>query len=67
MNLARLRKRRGLTQTQFWNRIGLSQAAGSRLENKEREIQEPVRILITIAYGEQDDCDEMIYRIRNGR
>jgi DNA-binding transcriptional regulator YiaG len=46
-----LRKRAGLNQHDFWNRIGVTQSGGSRYENG-RAIPKPVRILLDLAYSD---------------
>lgn len=45
-----IRERSGLSQRDFWERIGVTQSTGSRYE-RGRPIPEPVRLLLTIAYG----------------
>ncbi len=64
MNLRKLREKTGLTQEEFWGRVGMSQSGGSRLENENRNLPEPVRILLTIAYGDSKDYSETIKDIR---
>lgn len=50
MNLKELRISLGLSQTEFWGRIGVSQTSGSRYESY-RELPEPITILIDMAYN----------------
>ena len=45
-----MRQKAGLNQTQFWQRVGLGQSAGSRYESG-RNIPRPVQMLLRIAYG----------------
>ena len=45
-----MRQKTGLNQTQFWQRVGLGQSAGSRYESG-RNIPRPVQMLLRIAYG----------------
>jgi hypothetical protein len=47
--LVRERNRRNLTQTEFWGRLGVSQACGSRYESG-RDMPEPVEILLELVY-----------------
>src|SRR5688572_22354813 len=60
MNLERLRIETGLTQEEFWGRIGISQSGGSRYEGG-RIVPEPVRLLLSIAYGSKRER-EMVLR-----
>lgn len=46
-----LRKKLGLTQAEFWNRVAVTQSGGSRYEAG-RAIPKPIQLLITIAYGD---------------
>jgi len=59
MNVVRMRRESRLSQEEFWGRIGISQSGGSRYENG-RRISEPVRILITIAYGSEKERASML-------
>lgn len=45
-----VRKRYHFNQAQFWSRIGLSQAAGSRIERGERRIKKPIATLIKLLF-----------------
>lgn len=49
MSPVQIRKRLGLSQTEFWGRVGISQTAGSRYEGG-RNVPEPVAKLISLAY-----------------
>jgi transcriptional regulator with XRE-family HTH domain len=49
-NLAGLRKATGLSQAEFWRRVGVTQSGGSRYENG-RPLPKPVRTLLVLAYG----------------
>lgn len=52
MNWVRkLRKNAGLSQFEFWGRIGMYQSNGSRLEHAKRYPSLPIRRLLLIAYG----------------
>jgi transcriptional regulator with XRE-family HTH domain len=64
MNLRKLRERTGLNQAEFWSRIGLSQSGGSRLENENREISEPIRRLLMIAYGDSAEYNRTLKQVR---
>lgn len=60
------RKANQMNQTEFWQRIGLTQSAGSRYEN-DRDIPEPVRMLLILAYGNSVQADMMFYELRDWR
>lgn len=45
-----VRKKRGLNQSQFWNKLGVTQSGGSRYESG-RTIPRPVKILLALSYG----------------
>lgn len=45
-----LRKKLGLTQGEFWGRIGTTQSGGSRYESG-RDVPEAVLMLLHITYG----------------
>ena len=47
--LFELRLKLGLTQVEFWERVGVTQSGGSRYENG-RRIPTPVRMLLKIVY-----------------
>lgn len=46
-----MRRRLGLSQALFWNRIGVTQSAGSRYETGTRRLWTPIQMLIEIAHG----------------
>ena len=60
MSLEQIRKATGLSQEEFWGRIGITQSGGSRYEAG-REVPEPVRLLLAIAYGSKRER-EMVLR-----
>jgi len=49
VNALKLRKKLGLSQTEFWSRIEVTQSGGSRYENG-RTMPGPVRKLLGIVY-----------------
>lgn len=51
MNVVKVRETLGFTQAQFWERVGITQSGGSRYEKGDREIPEPISILLILAYG----------------
>lgn len=48
--ISRLRESSGLTQSEFWARLGMTQGAGSRYEHG-RHVNNPLRILLALTYG----------------
>lgn len=62
--LAEFRKARGLNQSQFWERTGVTQSAGSRYESG-GGIPIPVRLLLEVAYS--DKPYKVVARIRGER
>lgn len=49
-DLRTLRKRLGLSQTEFWTKIGVTQSAGSRYEAG-REMPAPTKTLVALMFG----------------
>lgn len=62
---AKLRNSLGLSQTEFWARVGSSQSAGSRYELG-RRLPVPLQILLSIAYGAYVDAVKIVAGMRNG-
>lgn len=60
-NYRALRTRMNLNQTEFWNRIGVTQSAGSRYENG-RVVPKPVAALAHLAYIKGLDVDARGYK-----
>ena len=58
------RHEQGLTQTEFWNRIGVTQSGGSRYESG-RAIPRPVQMLLQLTYGSKQDADVLLNRMRD--
>jgi len=58
----KLRKQTGLNQSEFWNRVGVTQSGGSRYENG-REPSKPVQMLIAIAYGSATERKAALKRL----
>lgn len=63
--LTKLRERTGLNQTEFWNRLGVTQSGGSRYESG-RGMPKPVQTLLKIAYGSQADALKLVADLRGG-
>ena len=58
-----LRKKLELNQTNFWNRIGITQSGGSRYESG-RDIPAPVQTLLAIAYGTETHSARIVKLLR---
>lgn len=58
-----LRRKTGLSQTEFWSNIGVTQSGGSRYESG-RAINEPVRRLLRLAYGTEEEAAESLSSLR---
>lgn len=58
-----MRKSTGLTQTQFWGRIRVTQSGGSRYESG-RKLPRTVRLLLEIAYGTRRRADRIVSDLR---
>lgn len=58
-----IRRLAGLNQTEFWNRIGVTQSGGSRYESG-RTIPKPVRSLLTLAYGSEKEAATLLAKLR---
>ncbi len=53
-----IRKKLGLNQEEFWNRIGVTQSGGSRYESG-RNMPKPVRELLRLVHVEQVDLGRL--------
>ena len=59
-----MRKKLELTQSTFWSRVGVTQWGGSRYEPGGRKIPRPVKILLQVAYGNEDESATTINHLR---
>ena len=59
----KLRRKLDLNQSEFWNRLGVTQSNGSRYESG-RPVPKPTAMLAVIAYGTQDQANAMIAALR---
>lgn len=64
-NWLRLRETLGYNQSEFWERVGVTQSAGSRYENG-RQISTRLNTLLTIAYGTEAQAEAVIRKLRAG-
>lgn len=55
----------GLSQSQFWSPVGITQSGGSRYESG-RNIPRPVQKLLVIAYGTEAQRTKIIDRLTKG-
>ncbi len=53
---ATLRAKQGTNQTAFWSRVGITQSGGSRYENGQCYIPEPVAMLLDLVYGAKGEA-----------
>lgn len=66
---ADLRARRrelGLSQADFWARVGVTQSGGSRYEHG-RKIPKPAARLLTLAFGTERQVRRCMAYLRSGR
>ena len=54
----------GMNQSEFWGPVGVTQSGGSRFEHG-RDIPEPVKILLEIAYGTEKKCAGIVNKLRS--
>ena len=53
----------GINQSQFWQKVFVTQSGGSRYEN-ERSVPKPVQALLVIAYGTDAEAKAMFEHLR---
>lgn len=58
------RQRRGLNQSVFWSRVGVTQSGGSRYESG-RNVPKPVRILLTVTYATDGQSEKTVRALRS--
>lgn len=63
-SLRKLRERLGLTQSEFWGRIGVFQAVGSRYEAGDKMPMQ-VAILLELAYGSEEQAGWRYRKLRH--
>lgn len=62
-DLRLMRMKLGRNQAQFWNPLGVTQSGGSRLEGG-RNVNKPVAMLLTIAYGTEREAAALVAKLR---
>lgn len=58
-----LRRKTKLNQSEFWQRIGITQSGGSRYEHG-RAIPKPVALLLKLAYSADSIAHDALRRLR---
>lgn len=58
-----LRNSKRLNQSEFWQRLGVTQSGGSRYETG-RRIPKPVKMLLDLAYGTAGKARTALHRLR---
>lgn len=61
--LVALRRKLGLTQTQFWEPLGITQSGGSRYETG-RNVPPPMKLLIKLAYAPPVKAGDALRNLR---
>ena len=61
----KLRRKTKLNQSEFWQRIGITQSGGSRYEHG-RTIPKLVALLLKLAYGSNREVLRTLRRLREG-
>ncbi len=61
-----LRKAHGLSQEDFWRRIGITRSDGGRYERRYK-LPANVELLLELAYGTNDDAVSLVVELRWGR
>ena len=61
-----MRKRLGLTQSEFWSRFQVTQSGSSRYETG-RDIPEPIQLLLNIALGTDLKMTSIVNELRELR
>jgi transcriptional regulator with XRE-family HTH domain len=59
IDVAVLREKSGLNQTEFWERIGITQSGGSRYESGDRQMPQPVLTLLRAIYIDKIDLSQI--------
>lgn len=62
-DIQRIRHKAGLNQSNFWNKLGVTQSGGSRYEHG-RDMPEPVQLLFRLAYGTKKEAEKVLKDVR---
>ncbi|HEV7394222.1 MAG TPA: helix-turn-helix domain-containing protein [Burkholderiales bacterium] len=60
--LTNMRRKVGLSQAEFWERVGVTQSGGSRYEQG-RVIRKPLRMLLMLAYGSEKERERVVNQL----
>lgn len=63
VEIRKVRKKLGLNQAMFWERVGITQSGGSRYETG-RDIPLPVLILLNLAYAPEHRAQRVFDAVR---
>ena len=62
-NYRELRRKMDISQSEFWNRLGITQSGGSRYESG-RNVPKPTQTVIDLAYGTTKAALEKLAALR---
>lgn len=62
-NYRDVRRKMDISQSEFWNRLGITQSGGSRYESG-RNVPKPTQTLIDLAYGTTKSALEKLAALR---
>ena len=62
-NYRELRRKMDISQSEFWNRLGITQSGGSRYESG-RNVPKPTQTVIHLAYGTTKAALEKLAALR---
>lgn len=63
VNPLQVRKQLGLSQSEFWSRVNVTQSGGCRYESG-RRIPKPVQSLLRICYGTPAQAEDELKKLR---
>jgi DNA-binding transcriptional regulator YiaG len=66
IELTKLRQKVGLSQAEFWERVGVTQSGGSRYEQG-RLVKKPIRMLLALAYGTETERRRVVQELEKVR
>jgi transcriptional regulator with XRE-family HTH domain len=64
VEIRRLRLEKGLSQTDFWKRVFVTQSGGSRYESGEN-IPKQIQALVTLAYADEAEAVALFNQLRH--
>lgn len=63
-DLRAMRKKLGLTQSEFWGPLRVTQSGASRYESG-RDLPDPLQIVLNIAFGPERKVSEIVESLRS--